>query len=124
VIKRRLRAVYGELALYHIGKERPVKAMQYLGKMESLLPLTVVERAFKATLFLIMRDFENARREFEFVVSFTKGCVTEADIYTYLYCKAHLHGMHGDVVQEGDALARALRIPVQGSVLRWLPLRH
>ena len=99
MIRKRIRAALGEIALYHSANGNPEKALRYVQKMEIIGEVRPFQRAYKSTLLLILHRFSEAEDIFCEVSISTEHSVDLDDVYTYLYCQSMINNIRGNLLE-------------------------
>lgn len=97
-------------------------SLTMMDSMHALHPLRPFEQAFRATLLLRQKNFEEADKEFERIALSLKEKKDPDETYTRLYCENTLAALDGDLDRERDTRERALSVTCSKLISNALPL--
>jgi hypothetical protein len=122
MLKRLLRGWYWMRAIELSRKGDTVGALRHINAIEESFMLRPYELAFRGTLLLRQRKMTEAKECFVQTIEMTGAPASNNANYTLLFSTALLHGMHGMLTEEKDALEKARNIRCSALLRRWLPL--
>jgi len=110
------------MAHRHSAKNNLDKALASVEAMRGHQALSHLERAFKASLLLRQQQFEDAKSLCMDVIEETDDDPSPNKMYFNAYCRAMVHGMHGNTEDEVASEQLAATLPCDPVLRRWLPL--